>query len=186
MKALLLLIFVAGASFAEGGPGAKRIMTDDEYLAALMKEAESLQTMPIKDDARSRLYFLDKRMVRICPKEAQALPCSLYMKANPIRFGRDDTGYFQTDHWLTSQKVPDPKAHGDYELDQILLFLQEERAGGLAPIRILEPFQTRLRDWLKKYPSHPRLSEAVATESSLGREIKWKRSNKDPNAIYQP
>ena len=184
MKALLLLTFVAGISYAGDvavSVSVKRLMTDDEYLAAFIEESENLQTAPISDEARSRLYFLDKKLAKICPKKDQDLTCSRFMKANPKRFVSSEMGYYLSDYWLVTQRVSDPKAHGDYELEQILRVLDEVSAGGLSPIKALESIQVQIRTWLANYPYHVRLSDAIAAESRLGRRIQGIEPAKDPD-----
>lgn len=185
MKTALAIVLIT-CSIANATPTVKRLMTDEEYLASMITKAESLQIQPMSDANRSSLYFLDKKMLEICPKDASNLSCIQYFKANPLRFGFIDSRYFVTDHWLASQKEPDPRAHGDFDLDRIRVM-----AGGLGDshsvsVETLESTLARLKEWLQKYPEHLRLAEAHSLQSSLKRQIESKRSNRETKIIDPP
>jgi hypothetical protein len=181
MKALLILAFYSSVALAQKNPD---LLAKFEKL---VKESEGLQIPPVTDTNLSKLYFLDKQIRDICPESDPKEPCVSYISRNSMRFSRGEVaGVAVTDYWLRKQKVRDPVPYGDAELEDLILFVNNEQEGFGASIEVLQNLERDVDTWIKIYKRHPRTQEAVKLKKSLTKEINWKKTNKNPNAIYQP
>ncbi|HET9239466.1 MAG TPA: hypothetical protein VFO10_19545 [Oligoflexus sp.] len=181
MKALLILALCSSVALAQKNPD---LLAKFEKL---VKESEGLQIPPVTDANLSKLYFLDKQIRDICPESDPKEPCVHYISQNSQRFSAGEVARVAvTTYWLTKQKVRDKVAYGDAELEDLILFVNNEQEGFGASIEVLQNLEKDVEDWFKKYKRHPRTPEPVQLKKSLAKEINWKKTNRNPNAIYQP
>jgi hypothetical protein len=181
MKLFLILALCSTVALAQKNPD---LLAQFEKL---VKESEGAQIPPVSDANLSKLYFLDKKIRDICPETDLKAPCVQYITGNPSRFSKGEAaGVAVTDYWLRKQKNRDPVAYGDAELEDLIVFVNNEQEGFGASIEVLQKLERDVRNWIAKYKRHPRMSDAVKLKTSLTKEIDWKKTNKNPNAIYQP
>ena len=176
---LSLLVFIPVASFAQRNPD---ILAE---FRSFVKKSEALQKGDMTNEKASDLYFIDKKLLDLCPEENPEVECVKYLTSNSSRFGKGDGGRYIKDYWLNLQSTLDSKSWGDYKLDRLQVEFDKVSTPFGASVPELTEVKEKIDNWLVKYPKHARTEEASKMLSIITKQLEWRRSGKSVEEYYR-